>query len=146
MSTDEEQGEREQRIGLEEECRGPQRTSLGLVSTQRLSKLKRVSSHGGYDDAMPGAVKDDESLLTIAKRSAARRMLYSRFYRGGVLKGEYEEAVVSIKGRVHEEAEGVEQKKKRKREGGEGEEHQKKKKKKRKKKNKEKELEGERVV
>ena len=61
-------------------------------------------------------------------------MLYSKFYRGEVLKGEYEEAVVSIKGGVDEGPEGGERKKKRKREEGEGETHQKKKKKKKKKK------------
>ena len=131
VSDEEEQGECEK----EEPC-GPQRTSSGLVSTQRSSKLKRVSSPGGDEAAaIPGAVRGDESLPTIAKREAARRMLYSKFYRGEVLRGEHEEAVVSIKGGIDEGAEGRERKKKRKREeregeGGEGEEYQKKTKKK----------------
>jgi hypothetical protein len=85
------------------------------------------------DDGV-GAARGSESLLTIAKREAARRMLYSKFYRGEVLKGEYEEAVVSVDGRVDEEAAVRKRKKKRKRSEGEGEGHQKKTKKKRKKK------------
>ena len=150
LSAEEEQGECER-----EEPRGPQRTSSGLVSTQRSSKLKRVSSPGGDEAAaIPGAARGDESLLTIAKREAARRMLYSKFYRGEVLRGEDEEAVVSIKGGMDERAEGRERKKKRKREegGGEGEgegeggEHEKetrKKKKKKQKKDKDREKEKE---
>ena len=145
VSDEEEQGECEP---LKEEPCGPQRTRSGLVSTQRSSKLKRVSSPGGDEAAaIPGAARGDESLLTIAKREAARRMLYSKFYRGEVLRGEHEEAVVSIKGGIDEGAEGRERKKKRKREeregkgdgdgeGGEGEEHQKRTKQKQKKKQK----------
>jgi hypothetical protein len=122
VSAEEEQGV----IGVEEEPCGPQRTSSGLVSTQRSSKLKRVSSPGEDDAATPvGAARGSDSLLTIAKREAARRMLYSKFYRGEVLRGEYEEAVVSG-------AEGGERKKKRKREEGEGETHPNQKKKKQK--------------
>jgi hypothetical protein len=100
-----------------------------------------VSSPGGYDAAIP---ERGESLLTIAKREAARRMLYSKFYRGEVLKSEYEEVVVSVEEEVDEEAEGGTRKKKRQREEEEGEceEHQKKKTKKKK---KGKELEGGRV-
>lgn len=74
-----------------------------------------------------------ESLLTTARREAARRMLYSKFYRGGLLEGEYE--VTSINEGVGEEAEGGERKKKRKRKREEGEgggDYQKKKRKKRK--------------
>ena len=148
VSAEGEQGECERLTG---EPRGPQRTSSGLVSTQRSSKLKRVSSPGGDEAAAipgAGAARGDESLLTTAKREAARRMLYSKFYRGEVLRGEHEEAVVSIKGGIDQGAEGGERKKKRKREGGggkgEGEEHEKKKKKKHKKpkdKDKQKELE-----
>ena len=150
LSAEQEQGERER---LKEEPRGPQRTSSGLVSTQRSSKLKRVSSLGGDEAAaIPGAARGDESLLTIAKREAARRMLYSKFYRGEVLRGEDEEAVVSIKGGMDEGAEGRERKKKRKREEGEGEgeggEHEKrtKKEKKKKKQKKDKEQEKEKEL
>lgn len=122
----EEQGECEQVISLEEERRGSLRTSSGLVSTQQPNKLKRVSSPVGHDAMTPG-VRGSESLLTIAKREAAKRMLYSKFYRGEVLKSEYEEAVVPIKGGVDDESEGGEKrrkkrKKKRKRGEGEGEE------------------------
>ena len=130
MSVEDEQGEWEQPMGLEEEPHGPQRTSSGLVSTQRSSKLKRVLSPGGADAARPGgAAMDNESLLTIAKREAARRILYSKFYRGEVLRGEYEATVVSTKG-------GGDEGKKRKREGGEDEGHEQKKKKKKKRKKK----------
>ena len=139
-----ERGESEQPIDIEEEPCGPQRSSSGLVSTQQSSKRRRVSSPVGYDAATSERERGSESLLTIAKREAARRMLYSKFYRGEVLKGEYEEAVVSIYGGVDKGAEGGKRKKKRKREEGEDEEH-KKKRKKQKKKEKEKELEG-RVV
>lgn len=144
VSTEEEQGECDRLIGLEEEPRGPQRTSSGLVSTQRSSKLKRVSrgDEAAVATAIPGeGARGNESLLTIAKREAARRMLYSKFYRGEVLRGEYDEAVV-------EEPEGGfsgerkrERKKKRKRERGGGEEHDEKRKK-RKPKGEEKELES----
>lgn len=135
----EEEGECEQLIGLGEEPGGPQRTSSGLVSTQQSSKLKRVSGPVGYDTAE----KRGESLLTIAKREAARRMLYSKFYRGEVLTGEYEEGVVSIKGGVDKRAEGGKREKKRKREEDHEHEHKKKAKKKQKKKEKElEELEG----
>ena len=72
---------------------------------------------------------DNESLLTIAKREAARRILYSKFYRGEVLRGEYEAAVVSTKG-------GWDEGKKRKREGGEDEGHEQKRKKRKKRKKK----------
>ena len=128
---EDEQGECEQ---LEEEPHGPQRTSSGLVSTQRSSKLKRVSSPGGADAAIPGgAAMGNESLLTIAKREAAKRILYSKFYRGEVLRGEYE---ASPKGEVDDG------KKKRKREEGgdddddEGHQHQHQQKRKRKKRKK----------
>ena len=96
----------------------------------------------GQDAGIPARDRGNESLLTVAKREAARRMLYSRFYRGEVLKGEYEEVVVSIKEGMDEETEGRKRKKKRKREEG-GEKHQKEKTKKKKKKEKEKEKEKE---
>lgn len=125
----EEKGEYEQLIGPpEEELHGPQRTSSGLVSTQQSSKLKRASGSAEYDAALStGAERGSETLLTIAKREAAKRLLYSKFYQGEVLKGEYEEAVVSIDGGGDKAAEGGggKRKKKRKREGGdEGEEEE----------------------
>lgn len=144
VSTEEEQGECDRLIGLEEEPRGPQRTSSGLVSTQRSSKLKRVSrgDEAAAAAAIPGGAgegaRGNESLLTIAKREAARRMLYSKFYRGEVLRGEYdvEEPEGGFSGERKRE-----RKKKRKREGGGGEEDDEKRKK-RKPKGEEKELES----
>ena len=143
-----EEKECEQLIGLGAEPRGPQRTSSGLVSTQQSSKLKRASGSAEYDAAISaGAERGSESLLTIAKREAAKRLLYSKFYQGEVLKGEYEEAVVSIDGGGDKTAEdGGKRKKKRKREGGEDGEEEEEEDKKKKAKKKQKKKERRRVV
>jgi hypothetical protein len=149
VPTEEEQGECEQLINPEEP-RGAQRTSLGFVSTEQSRKLERVSRLVGCGAAISGGEQGGESLFTVAKREAAKRMLYSKFYRGEVLKGEYGEAAVeSVKGGVDVDVEnsGGKGKKKRRREEGEGEErHHQKRKRKKKKRDREVEMDIRRVV
>lgn len=59
-----------------------------MISTRRPSTLERADYGNATPPVLAGAAVPRVDLLTAARREAARRALYSRFSRGGVLEKE----------------------------------------------------------